>query len=126
MTTTINRISLQILCISAMLVGGLAFGASADASSCVTDQFSGVCLPMESAPAQPKAINLASADLCDQISGVCRTPEIRSIDLSQPTQVVTDTPSSYDASCDQFSGVCVEAPSSQGERAQQKAGSSDL
>ena len=119
-TKSISQTGLKLLCIGAVLVGGLAVSATADASTCVTDQFAGVCLPMESAPAQPKAVTLVEADLCDQISGVCRTPEIRSIEW-QPAQFVAD-----DASCDQFSGICAETPSSKTERAQQGAGSSDF
>ena len=118
---TKTNVSLQLLCAAALLVGGLAFGSTADASNCVDDQFSGVCLPLESAPAQADVVNLAQADpSCDQFSGVCQTEEIRSIEW-QPTQVAADY-----SPCDQFSGVCAETPSIQGDRAQQGAVSSDL
>ena len=109
-----------ILCAAALLVGGLAFGATADASNCVDDQFSGVCLPLESAPSQIEVGSLAQADVsCDQFSGICQTEEIRSIDW-QPAQLTADY-----SPCDQFSGVCADTSPSHGERAQ-GAGSSDL
>ena len=111
----------QFLCIAALLAGGLAFGATADASNCIDDQFSGVCLPLESAPAQPEAITLAQADVsCDQFSGLCETQETRAIEWQPAPAVAHYSP------CDQFSGVCAEMPSSTTERAHHSTAPSGL
>ena len=125
-TRSLSRIGLQLVGAVAITVGGLGLAATADASTCATDQLAGVCLPLESAPTQPKLVSFAQGDLCDQISGVCRTPDIRSIETAQPTQVRVDYSPTYETSCDQFSGVCAVVPSTKTERAQQGADSSDL
>ena len=114
--------SIPALYIGALLVvGGLAFSTTADASTCATDQLSGICLPEENrAPAQPKAV--AQGEACDQISGVCRSPENRSIEDSQLTELTADYSATEKAAsvCDQLSGVCGETPtpSTKSERAQ--------
>ena len=128
MTQKITKTGLQLLCMGAVLVGGLAFSATADASTCIDDQFSGVCLPLESAPAQAETATLAQADLsCDQFSGVCQTQET-SVEAYPPIPSFTaeELSPSEGSPCDQFAGVCDETPSMKGDQRAQATGLSGL
>ena len=117
---------LELLCITALILGALAAAgtARADTSQCIPDVISGVCeratQDVTTPSTQPSRV-AASADPagCDQLAGVCRAPSTVAMAHAEPPRErirarraakrearATETEASGTKMCDPFAGVC--------------------